>query len=586
MVKVLGALIILVLATAFAAACGARSQLPAWGDGSGPASSAFCSRAEYSSGYEELSIYVLLDKSASMEADDKWVQATTALATFVDDPSAAGLSIGLQLFPQGSSCEADKYALPLVAISPLPENAAAIKSALSGQIPAGETPTALALRGGIEYARAKLLAEPSHAIAMAIITDGAPNACNSTTPEVAEIAAQGAAGSPQVLTFVIGLETGYTNSLALIAEAGGTGDLILVGSEGTAQGLVEALRALRDELVSCRFAVPPAYGHEVTANDVSVQILLGADDVVVLQRKASVESCSGGHGFFLDDPQAPKRVQLCPASCDLVHSLDSSRVLVRAGCGAGEKPSEELDGGSEECGGAVTISCVKDCGSGQYVTPICQGGWWVCPPGTVSTTICKQCPPVPHGCCLANGNLGAASCIDGNWQCPPDAVLFGEGQCMPPAVCAALLPCASASYCSVPDFSCGTGSTSGSCVAKPASCSPSDQPPVCACNGQTYSSACAARAAGFDLSLGKPCQEPAGTFSCGPLFCSIANQICRKTVELAEPSPDRYDCIAKPPSCPTGCGCDLCETCPQGKTCGEACSGGEFGGVQLNCTQI
>ncbi len=584
--RVLGALLVVALAAGLAAACGARSQLPAWGDGSGPASSAFCARAEYSSGYEELSIYVLLDKSASMDADNKWVQATTALAAFVDDPGAEGLSIGLQLFPQGSSCEPEIYALPLVPISPLPGNATAIKNALSGQLPAGETPTALALRGGIEYARAKLLSEPTHAIAMAVITDGAPNACNSATPQVAEIAAQGASGSPQVLTFVIGLETGYTDSLALIAQAGGTGDLILVGSEGTAQGLVEALRALRDELVSCRFALPPTPDHEVEANDVSVQILLSAEDTVVLQRKSGVVGCSDGHGFFLDDPEAPKRVQLCPASCALVHSLEGSQVLVRAGCGAGEVPSDEPDGGSEECGGAVTISCVTQCAGGEYVTPVCEGSWWMCPAGTVSTTMCKQCPPVPHGCCLASGELGAASCIDGSWQCPPDAELFGEGQCKPPGVCAALLPCANSSYCAVADFSCGSGSLLGSCQPKPANCSPTDDTPVCACNGQTYGSACAARAVGFDLSISKPCQEPAGTFSCGPLFCRVADQVCRKTIALTEPVPNSYVCLAKPPSCPTGCGCDLCETCPQGKTCGEACSGGEFGGALLTCTQV
>ena len=70
-------------------------------------------------------------------------------------------------------------------IAPLPGNAANIKASLAAQMPAGDTPTLPALRGAIEYARAARIGDPTSRVLVALATDGAPDACDSTTEAVA-----------------------------------------------------------------------------------------------------------------------------------------------------------------------------------------------------------------------------------------------------------------------------------------------------------------------------------------------------------------------------------------------------------------
>ena len=59
------------------------------------------------------SMFVLLDRSGSMQDDNRWGEVTAALSAFVDDPAAAGLGLGLQLYPLGitsDDCAPEKFA--------------------------------------------------------------------------------------------------------------------------------------------------------------------------------------------------------------------------------------------------------------------------------------------------------------------------------------------------------------------------------------------------------------------------------------------------------------------------------------------
>ncbi len=92
------------------------------------------------------------------------------------------------------------------------------------------------------------------------------------------------------------------------------------------------------------------------------------------------------------------------------------------------------------------------------------------------------------------------------------------------------------------------------------------------------------QAAGVDVSAGDNCATPPGTFPCGPLFCSLADQICQR---LAFDQPNAFACIAATPACSTGCepGCaNLCPACPPNKKCFSSCTTG--GGPLLTCNQI
>lgn len=554
-------------------------------DAGGPPSSAFCARASYGSGHASLAIYVLLDRSGSMLDDNKWDDATTALDAFVNSPQAAGISIGLQYFPLNQECSTDGYAKPAVPIGALPGVASAIDTSITAQSPKsiGGTPTLPALRGGIEYARARLIANPQEAVVVALVTDGVPNTCDSTTQVVSEIAKEGVNGDPQVLTFVIGLEAGAVKDMNTIAKAGGSGSAVLVG-KGTdsAQKIVDALQFLRQTQTSCQYAIPDTGGAGVSAGDVSVSFTLASGSTPTpLVQVANANACEITNAYYLDDPIAPTRVELCPGACDNLKNSPGSKVTVAAGCGGGTDAGAP-DAGPGDCGGIIDFGCVTDCTSHQSVQPICVGSDWTCPPGSTNTLVCNTCAPVPHGCCKPDGTLSTGQCLNGSWQCPPNAKLFGEPGCKPPDVCSTILPCGAGQTCSYPDFACGTTDVAGHCVDIPKSCGSGTA--TCGCDGQVHPSQCDATMASADPSLVTNCSTPPGTFACGPYFCK-AGQICRETTDLSQPiGGQAYTCVDPPAGCMTGCGCDLCGTCPSGKLCKESCSQGD--GPMLTCTRL
>jgi hypothetical protein len=577
-------------------ACGARTPLgvPAPEDAGVDAapppirSTAFCVHADYRGGYKGLGIYLLLDHSLSMADDHKWDYATAALTAFASSPDATGLELGMQVFPVGESCDESVYAVPAVPLGPLPANGAAVSAELARVSPQGDTPTLPALRGGIEYARALLASDPSRNIVVAILTDGAPDACGSTTESVAEAARNGAVGTPQVLTYAIGLEDAYVKEMNEIAAAGGTGQATFIGADpSTAQQIVTTLKKLEEDQRLCRFAVPPVPGETVHTSDLTASyVLTPGGAAVAVPLVADLTHCAAG-GFFVDDAMAPKNIQLCTSTCQALHASTSSRVTVSAGCGVGAPDGGPIvpdDGGS--CTGFTEVECVPSCSQREPITsPVCSGGLWVCPPPLVDDDVCAMCAPVPHGCCNADGTQAVASCVNGAWVCPPGASLFGTPSCSPPARCAALLACDPGQYCVDPAYTCGAATTLGKCEPSPGgACAPDVA--VCGCDGETYPSQCAAAQAGQDITDTVSCTVPAGTFACGPYFCRATDQICKKTQDFRNTlTPVSWSCIAQLPGCPTGCECAACGACVAAHTCNQVCTQ-VAGGRQVTCTAL
>ncbi len=579
-----GALVSPLLVAALDPACGSKSGLP--GE-SGP-SAAFCATARYSSGAPDLAIYIVLDRSESMKNDDKWVQASAALAAFVKDPSTQGVAVALGYYPHDSECSTASYVAPAVFAKSLPADAPLLIQSLAVQSPAGGTPTRPALHGAIEFSRALMLAEPTRRMVVALVSDGAPTTCESTPQSAAAVAADGVSGNPQVLTYAIGLRKGAVGDLELLAAKGGTGKPVLVSDGPDAgQELVDALRALRQGQTECRFAVPPVAHSRVTASDVRVAFRLGeASELLAATQVSGSIACAGASGgYFIHGDDAPTDVTLCPALCDSLRSHPGSEITVAAGCGgsfdAGATPTPP-DGGS--CGGSYSLGCVKACGQLEVVPPVCSGTQWTCPPGSIEIVQCSSCPPVPHACCMTNGTLVDAQCIDGAWACPPGGTPYGTDGCKAPAVCAAALPCAVGQYCESPNFTCGAGPLAGHCILPPASCE-SGGPPICGCDGNTYPDACAARKKGVDLSQQTVCAGPAGTFACGPLFCKVNAEVCRRVITVGGAVPmDAYGCLVAPAACTASC-CSLCPACPTPGGCTEACSDEGNGERFLACYQ-
>ena len=254
-----------------------------------------------------LDMYIMLDQSNSMTKP--WPDVTAALKQFVQQPSAAGIGVGIQYFalPKSGacvescnqdsdccpnqppdqacalgpcwfnqcsgciqqsvddSCDAAIYAEPDVEIAPLPGVASAIVSSINAHSPYSGTPTSAALAGAIQYASAWASQNPTHIVVDVLATDGEPQECDTSLANIEGIAAQGLTATPSILTFVIGVGSSLS-ALDGIAAAGGTQKAFLVDvNADIAQQFALALNQIRGGL-ACTYAVPvpdsgtPDYG--------------------------------------------------------------------------------------------------------------------------------------------------------------------------------------------------------------------------------------------------------------------------------------------------------------------------------------
>jgi hypothetical protein len=83
-------------------------------------------------------------------------------------------------------------------------------------------------------------------------------------------------------------------------------------------------------------------------------------------------------------------------------------------------------------------------------------------------------------------------------------VACAVGEAVPPGgACAESADCGAGMYCARPDGGC---LEPGRCEPRPELCT-QDYRPVCGCDGQTWSNACAAAAAGVSVRRAGPCEK-------------------------------------------------------------------------------
>jgi hypothetical protein len=326
-----------------------------------------CAAETYAGEVVDLDMFVMLDRSGSMQDGNKWPSVVGALNEFVSAPESSGIGVGLGYFPTppsgpiprncadcgnygpclpvvnqcagsitgiSDSCDAVDYAAPALGIAPLPATAAAFQSALAGQGPDGaSTPSQPALEGAAQYATQWAKAHPAHLTFIVFATDGEPTNCsNNSVQGTAAAAAEAGASSPAVRTFVIGVGDSL-GALNQIAAAGGTDTAFVVDAgAGTTQQFIDALVAIRG-LGQCKFQIPVPDSGEPDFNLVNVSFVDAATGAETpLANVPSAADCDpAGGGWYYDNPSAPKIIELCPQSCD--HASSSSvDVQVKLGC--------------------------------------------------------------------------------------------------------------------------------------------------------------------------------------------------------------------------------------------------------------
>ena len=313
-----------------------------------------CAQGKAPARLEPVNMFVMVDRSQSMNDDDKWLDATAALLFFFRDPKAAGMRVALRFFPHdvpitgcdATACDAQACADPLVPLGELtadygeadPQERALVLGIAHSNPDTGTsddgTPISAALDGALRWATGYKTSHPSEKTVVVFATDGQPKGCNEDFNAIAGLAAT-ALQSTGVTTYAIGLQGSNAAQMAQLAQAGGTQQSILVDPGPNAeQELVNALNAIRGETVSCDFAMPAANDAKLTLDPTRVNVTWKPANGMpgTLSQVSAADGCGTRKSWYYDSPQAPTRIELCPAACDLVRGDSAGALEVLLGC--------------------------------------------------------------------------------------------------------------------------------------------------------------------------------------------------------------------------------------------------------------
>jgi hypothetical protein len=316
-----------------------------------------------------LDMYIMLDKSGSMDekagGSTKWKEVTKALKTFLEEPSAAGISVGIQYFPlldpcvgacnttadcggpscgscflgdcvfasPSESCVTAVYAKPDVEIALLPGAAKGIIDSMANQKTDGGTPTSAALKGAIQHAKEWALQNPTHVTINVLATDGKPEGCDNNLDHINAIAAEGVSGTPKILTFVIGV--GKLPSLDGIAAAGGTEKAFIVDTaQNPGEQFLAAMNKIRGAALACSYIIPAPTSGTPDYNSVNVQYTPGGGGMPVIFPKVEDKAhCEAGvDAWYYDNNAAPKQIVLCDSTCTTLSTDTKGQVDIVLGC--------------------------------------------------------------------------------------------------------------------------------------------------------------------------------------------------------------------------------------------------------------
>jgi hypothetical protein len=312
------------------------------GVGAGLDPDAACGSIHEAANVTPLNLYIMVDRSTSMDTAGKWDAAKAGLAAFLNDPASAGAKVGINFFPKAgmpSTCDQNVYKTPVVDFGLLPGNAAPIIAAMDAQTPSGfDSPVFPALGGailkGIEIAENAA----GESAAVLLVTDGEPQGpgttCANVDPndpqEIANLAAVGYAYDPPVVTFVVGLPGVNQTFANLVAQSGGSGAAILVGATNVEVEFQKALSQVLGQALPCEFEIPVKVElGEYEINQVNVEVTPGGGEAALVPQNAD---CEGGEGWYYDDAIPPDKIILCPGTCATLKGDLQAAIDILLGC--------------------------------------------------------------------------------------------------------------------------------------------------------------------------------------------------------------------------------------------------------------
>lgn len=256
-------------------------------------------------------------------------------------PVASGTCDGYDI------CANANYETPAVPLRSLPGAGYSLAASLAAKVPVGATPTWPALRGALKDAQSIAAANPTHTVAVVLVTDGFPTECSpgqgvTAIADLAAAASVATTNTPAVKTFVVGVfsstqQTQARLDMDLIALGGGTKKAFVLGTTGDlSDEFLKALEGIRSS-VTCEYRLPVPEAGTPDMGKVNVRRTAGDGANSVLPFVGSLANCAAGSGWYYDTPSAgsgstPTKILLCPASCASLKAEATSSVDIVLGC--------------------------------------------------------------------------------------------------------------------------------------------------------------------------------------------------------------------------------------------------------------
>ncbi len=250
-----------------------------------------------------------------------------------------------------TSCLVGDYKKPAVPIAALPGAAPALISSINAQTPNGNTPTGPALQGAIDQAKSWATSHPTHTVITVLATDGLPTDCNPTDiSSIAQLAKNGAGGTPKIDTFVIGVfgpsDTASQTNLDTIAKSGGTKQALIVDTtKDVKQQFIDALNNIRGQALSCDFELPaPPEGGTLDYKKINIDYTDSSGNTQHLYRVDDKSQCDPQKGGWYydvnpEDGGTPTKIIVCDSTCN-TFKLSGGQVETSVGCQQKVKPPQ------------------------------------------------------------------------------------------------------------------------------------------------------------------------------------------------------------------------------------------------------
>lgn len=301
--------------------------------------------------FQPVRLAFAFDVSASMGQLDKpyhdpvlkWEPVVSATTAFFEDPAGEGISASLRFFPidadEDQRCDEASYSTPNVPMTTLPSSA--FREAIVAVTPqsAGDwisgTPTLAVVKATLAFIEPLAKADPASRYAVVLVTDGYPQGCNDN--DISSVADAVRAAAARTPTYVIGVSNppggpDTVSNLNEVAAAGGTERAFIIETgdpEQTKTDFRSAVTGIRSHALSCEFAVPSLPSGQVfDPNAANVAYTVGT----IRTELGYDEACTSDGAWRYDEPSAPTRIELCPATCDAVKAATGAAIHVDFGC--------------------------------------------------------------------------------------------------------------------------------------------------------------------------------------------------------------------------------------------------------------